>query len=330
VNDLPAVATSASLSDVTVELAAPFEHLLRGPEMCGVVRTLLDGELRGCVPGWPRLRDDRLAGRWLRGSDVLIELAHQPPRSDFELAIALHADSATRVVERLLGAQESAAVASSSGSPSEAECGVLAYVAARLCAASASSLCVRSVRRCDPREALDPEPLLLWPVAVASSFGPLQATLLLSLGALEQWPLSACVSLFLRDRCEPAELRELSRGDLLLSDAWTLTPTTEGLTGDVLVGTAGADGVLTARLARGALEARAVVDGSEEQLELVLTRRTLPLLALARFAAGEPLALAPAEGESASLRWRGTELARGELVVRRGAVGLRIDELLQR
>lgn len=311
----------------TASLVTPFEQFSEDAEVRRTMRALFAGIIDTWSLGWPQLVADPCSS-WLRPSDVLVELARAPACAAFELAVALHAESGTRLVDRLLGAPTSTGVASASGAPTEAECGLLAYAAARLCVARQSGLIVRDVRRVGAQAPLDSGELVVWPLSVMSSFGALHASLLLTPPVLGCLGLFGNLELSLRDRAEPTAISELALDDLLVSDEWTLTNTTEGLAGEVVLSTPGTSSAFAARLSRGQVRVRHPVEKTRDgAVELVLARRQVPVLELAGVAAGKPLQFAPLPEELVALYRGGELLAEGELIVHRGAIGMRITRL---
>jgi hypothetical protein len=310
-------------------LAALFQPFLRDLEVRDVVRALFDGALTACASGWPRLVGPASLASWLRRSDIFVELTCAPARQSFALAIALHADSATLVVDRLLGAAHRSGAASDSGGPSEAECGLLAYVAARLCTASRAPLIVRDVRRTAILGELERETLVVWPFALTSTFGMLHGNLLISPAMLEPLATTVVVTMALRGRLSSTDtLAELASGDLLVSDEWSLTNTSDGLFGPVLLAARGTDTVFRGQLANGAVQACMPLEqASEDELELVIAERRSSLLELAQLASGAPFPFIPTEDQPTVLRRDGQVVAIGELIVHQGALGLRVREV---
>lgn len=311
----------------TSSITAPFELLLREPSLRDAVRALFGGTLQTVTPGWPRMAAGAQLAQWLRAGDVLVELAHAPARAAFELGIVLHAESATRLVERLLGAEVLSGTPHVTGAPSEAERGVLAYAAARLCVESARDLLVRDVRDAAGAPALAHERMLVWPFSLATSWGVHHGTLLLGEPLASASTLRASLRVALRDRFEPAALAQLVPDDVLVSDHWTLTHTTQGLSGDAWITSEGTPTAWRARVSDGSLRVLAPSElAHADQLELVLATRTASLLELARLGSGEPLAI-HVEPKRVTLAHGGHVLGHGELVSHRGEVGIRVREL---
>ena len=128
-----------------------------------------------------------------------------------------------------------------------------------------------------------------------------------------------------RDASSPSQPFTPRVGDVWISDRWTLTDTTDGLAGSVLLATHGTTTELSARLSGAGLVAMgAAPTASPDQLELVLTRLPLSLSQVADLTAGTPHALAPIAANLVQLRRGATLLAEGELISYRGAIGVRI------
>ncbi len=332
-----------------VPLGASVLTLLRAPALLDTFRALFDQELLRPTLGWPRLVSAAHQDGWLRASDVLVELAHSPAREPLELGIVLHAESATRLVDCVLGGPGSSALASAAGQPSEAECGVLAYAAARLCAAQERSFIVRDVRCWGSQSLGTDDPFLLWPLSLRTSLGPasargsarnaadahssareqgIEAALLLSPGLAAACEDRHELEVLARDFAAPDALIALALDDILVSDAWTLTATTEGLAGEVTLAVVGSEGGWSARLADGRVYARTASGPVRpDQAELVLARHPANLLQLAQLASGAPRSIPELGRGKVSLRSAGRTLAQGELVSWRGALGIRITAL---
>ena len=309
---------------MTHPLAAALHALIADPMLADTFRVTFDAELHGCNVDWPRYCAQTDLTSWLRPTDVLIELTRTPAREPFELALLLHTQSATRVIERVLGAPVSSAMPSLSGAPSDAECGVLAYAAARIIASRPLPFVVRDVR-VDPLAGPLPESLMLWPLALETSFGKLDGMLLCSRALASGVRGIHSIEVLVRDAPDRGQPFTASVGDVWISDRWLLTDTTEGLAGSVLLGTPGAATELHARLAGPQLVATGPAPTTApDQLELVLAQLPLPLSALADLVAGLPQAITPIAATAVQLRRGAAMLAEGELVTYRGAVGVRI------
>lgn len=306
----------------TNTLLTPLQRL-HAPDLREAMRALLDGAIERTLPGWPRLLTPTTAESWLRASDVAIELSSTPAHQAFELAVILPAISATRVVDRLLGAPSETGVPSAFGAPSEVECGLLAYVAARLCAAWDGTLSLREVRR-----HLDGPPVVesvLWPLALATDFGSIECSLLLA-PELAARIVSLPLLVGLNDELAPGtSLDDLRVGDLLVGDRWLITATTEGLCGEVRLFVPGSSTAFDGTLERGHVRARTATPANDA-LTIVLADRACSLLELARLTSGA--ALAVTVSTAVSLRRDERTIAHGELVRERGRVGMRIEAVV--
>ncbi|MET0343892.1 MAG: FliM/FliN family flagellar motor C-terminal domain-containing protein [Polyangiales bacterium] len=323
----PAIHPHAGAAELTQHAAMPalgdaVRALITDAALAEAFTATTGASLTGVVVDWPRhvMRDD--LARWLRHGDVLVELAHTPARAPLELGIALRADSAIRWIERILGGSASSAVPSAIGAPSEAECGVLAYAVARLCAVHASDFVVRDVRIAPPPPAL-PDALVLWPISLRTSFASLEALMLLAPSLAASTHARHTIELVVRDVL--ASDAPLARGDVFTSDRWTLTDTTTGLTGPLRVATSGISTELSARLERGTITVTGPASASPaDEVTLVLATRDLSLAEIAALTAGAPCAFPNVGAQPALLRRDGHSVAEGELVVHRGALGVRI------
>jgi len=300
-------------------------------------RTLFSGELLACSVGWPRRVRAERAADWLREPDVAVELTRSLPSETFTLALTLPGEGATRLCDRLLGAPSSSAMASRSGRPSDAECGVLAYAAARLAAAHGGTWLVRDVRPAAFPAGVD-EHLVLWPVAVESTLGPLELTLCLSPSLAEALP-DVLLEVVLHDLLPPAHAQPtLAVGEVWVSDQLPLTNTSEGLTGPVTLRAVGSEHQARARLGAHYVQLRApdaplsgapcsASPGAQGfPVELVIARRTLRFSALAALASGARCFVGELGQEPVLLRRAGTTLASGELISWRAALGVRVTQ----
>jgi hypothetical protein len=165
--ELTAGATGQGPLERDEQLGDGLRAIVDEPQLRDCFRALFAHELATLNPGWPCQVDPAALSTWLRAGDVAVELARSPAREPLALLLVLPAESAVRLVDAVLGAPASSAIASASGQPSEAECGVLAYAAARLLAAQRSPGWVLR----DVRPAADVRPttsMVVWPVALAS------------------------------------------------------------------------------------------------------------------------------------------------------------------
>lgn len=296
--------------------------VLDSPACRALFRTLFRRELGGLRSGWPRLVSAAEASGWLRSHDVMIELSRTPLQEPFDFAIVLTAEGAARLCDLLLDAGGPSGFAGRRGGPSEAECGVLAYAAARFCAALTSSVRVRDVRPFEGAEL--PARFVLWPLSLEASPEWFDACLLLAENTAAALPDRHPLELVLEDECPAADLEQLTPGQALISDAWPLTLTSEGLVGEATGVLPSCEMRLALRLSGAALKSRGPAQPpAATRVELQFARTELPLLELARLASGAVVSCS-LERSQAELRSAGTCIAAGEAVLHRGALGIRI------
>ncbi|MDB4985767.1 MAG: hypothetical protein JWN04_945 [Myxococcaceae bacterium] len=337
-------AALAQLPDVP--LGQDLRAIVGQPQLGDTFEKLFACALLDVEVGWPRLiegrsakENERSAARaWLRAGDVVIELARSPASSPLELGLSLGASSAVQLVDALLGGRVGSTISSASGQPSEAECGVLAYAAARLVAATRQPWILRDVR---DWEGPDGGPsMLLWPVALRTSMGTLDATVWLSRALAEHGQARHPVEVLVQESAVSGQLDRLTVGDVWLCEGSGLTLTSEGLTGPVVVSVTGTAARLSAQLRRNRVRVRgpagATKDGgaqpfvgssaAQEPVELVIGGSSLTLLELAQLASGQLFDLHCDGAREGALCRGGVTFARGQLVAWRGAIGLRVHE----
>jgi hypothetical protein len=171
---------------------------------------------------------------------------------------ALPVDQAAGLLDRVLGGSGQSGVAGVAGTLSEAECGVLAHLAAQVCSACSAAWTVRDVFCADAARLLALcEQGALWPLRIAASTesetaradarppraSPRQGSADLVLDAkllfavAEDCPAGRyALALSVQDALAPEALTGLEVGDLLASDAWPLTLSARGLEGVVTLG----------------------------------------------------------------------------------------------
>ena len=229
-------------------LGASVNEVLAGLPLRDTFRTLFAGELLACSVGWPRRVRAERAVDWLREPDVVVELTRSLPSETFALALVVHGEGGARLCDRLLGAPSTSGMASRSGRPSEAECGVLAYAAARLAAAHGGRLA--GTRRAS-RSRSPPAPnesLVLWPIAVECTIGSFELTLCLSPSLADTLP-DVLLEVVLHEQLPPDHAQPtLAVGEVWVSDQSPLTNTSEGLTGPVTLRAPGSAHLASARL----------------------------------------------------------------------------------
>src|SRR5512139_3929164 len=93
-------------------------------------KTLQIGDVSSAL-GWPRALGPELVRRWFSGPQVLCTLSHESDLEQPLAHVALPVDQAVALVDVCLGGAGRPSFASQAGVPSDAECGVLAYLAAR-------------------------------------------------------------------------------------------------------------------------------------------------------------------------------------------------------
>ena len=304
-------------------------------------RALFAAELLDCKVSWPHVAPSFVGTS--RAGDVCVELARSAAHSAEQLDLSLTADSAARLIDALLGGRPASSMASAAGRPSDAECGVLAYGAARLLASRSDNAAaarsralgraseewlVRDVRPAE-QEVGRVSGGIVWPLALRSSLGTLEASVWLSEAWVAAQPRQHTLSLTLAERVDSETLAQLAVGDVWLSEDSTLTLTSEGLTGPVLLAVAGCDAVLPGRLARGKVRTALAqpppaVASPTEPIELVISTRDTSLLELARLASGGTLAVDASGRAPAAILHRGDVIATGELISWRGALGIRV------
>ena len=167
--------------------------------------------------GLPRRLSPEIAARWFAGPHVLLALSSRAHFDALAGFAALPVEQALALVDRALGGPGKGYVAGPAGAPSEAECGVLAYLAARCVRICAPSLRVRDVR-VGSTDDLAPwlERAVLWPVQAALANALELDLKLVFVGQKHLPPGSQRVRLCVREASDGASLEELCSGDLLV------------------------------------------------------------------------------------------------------------------
>lgn len=305
----------------------------------------------------PRHAADENSSRWLSGTHVLCELASRERFGARACFIALPVDQAACLLDRVLGGSGQPGVAAAAGALSDAECGVLAHLAAQACAACGGALAVRDVF-CGDAEKLRGlcADGALWPLRVAASpmretpradaapaGGDLAFDVKLLFGAAADCPAGRyAVALALHDAVAREALEALEPGDLLTSDTWPLTFTARGLEGSVALGVRGiSERAAVALCGARVLGGRAQVPretparaadlhhpaGGAVLAELRLCELGLGFWELAELAGGGSVELPERNPREATLYVEGQPYAAGPLVRLHGAVALRIHTL---
>jgi hypothetical protein len=313
----------ASLSTVGDPLAIFLPWL----ELRDVLRQTLQIAGVSSALGWPRLLTPELAARWFSGPQLLCTFADA---SDLDAAtsfVGLPVNQAVALADLCLGGEGRAGVACEAGAPDEAECGVLAYVAARCVRICAPALRLRDVATRRASELTGwPEGTLLWPLRIKLGAGvELELALLLpSDSALAQRPLKACLAI--AEELDATTLATLGAGDLLVCESWPGHLTSQGLSGALELGTEAFQGALRVALEAGRIRKLASTGSavrSGKQARLVLTELTLRFADLAGLASGSA-EFPVAASELAYLELDGQARAHGKLVRYRGAIALEV------
>lgn len=238
-----------------------------------------------------------------------------------QATLTLDAAFATNLVDRALGGRGQVGLAIESALPSEAECGVLAYLVAKLIK-SFEGLWIR-----DTYASPHPPPSqgLTWPIGVRWEGGS---------GVLWlDWPDAGDATLMCQlgwfDRMSDADLKALEPGDVLVSESWPLSLTTQGVAGPCVVCAAGVHGILHALIDGVELQARRIerTPAIADSAFLVLSEAPVTCRQLAALASGEVVRLPGAPVGPARLWHAQRERARGEWVRVDRQIGMRIDEL---
>jgi hypothetical protein len=255
--------------------------------------------------GWPRALDAALVQRWFSGPQVVCTLAHASDLDAGLTWLTLPVDQAVALVDLCLGGSGKASVACQAGSPSEAECGVLAYLASRCVRICAPALRLRDVAA-RPASQLTSWPPDTW-----------------------LWPL--------RLRLAPAGWTGLAAGDLLVWETWPAHFTHAGLSGALDLVAPELQISLRVALEAGHVRAlreppampRAGLPSTptlRPRARLVLGEVRASLLELAQLASGLQR-LPVVEARPARLELDGAPIASGKLVRHGGALALEIEAL---
>jgi hypothetical protein len=299
--------------------------LVGHPAAAGFARTVWGGALTGLSLGIPQRNDGPGFGALARPDDAVVELVRLPQSGSRRIALAVPRREAARVVDLVLGGDGQLAHALSLR---DAEQGVLAYIVARACAELGLPYQVCEVQLADGwRGGAAFRGGVVWGVALETPLGCIDLRLSLSPEEAEATAGPYPCFISVRDRVAPHDLEALSPSDLLWSDAWPLTLTTRGLVGPVEVSVAGS-----------AARMKAVLDGRElhvtgaapplgpDEVELTIAEDCLSFAQLGALARGAARTLPEVPSATAALMRAGRELARGTLVMHRGALGLRVSQ----
>ena len=253
---------------------------------------------------------------------VIISLGMGPSPDNASAWLWLDAAFAVNLVDLALGGRGQVGTATASNLPSDAECGVLAYLAARALRAF-EGVWVRDVSA--TRAALPPA-AVVWPATVSFPFGAGIARLGCS-NELSEAHLT--VQLGWLDSLRSSDASALAQGDVLLNDELALSVTTQGLCGPCALWLECSHEVLHAKLDGNSLQGAKVERGrpSRDRLEIVWQSLTMSVSELAGLAARGSAKLPARSDTNVQLHHESKELARAELVRVGNSVGLRIRAL---
>jgi hypothetical protein len=330
----------ASLSTV----GDPLGRFLPWLELRDVLRQTLQIADLSSAPGWPRGLSAEIAGRWFSGPQLLCTFSNASRLDAPGCYVALPVDQAVALADLCLGGEGRAGVACAAGAPDEAECGVLAYLAARCVRICAAPLQLRDVAAHPARELASwPDAMLLWPLRIKLGTRlELELALLMAADSpLAQQPLRA--RLVLGDEVDPAALAALQPHDLLLCESWPGQLTSQGLSGALELRVEALPRSLPVALEGGRIRAlrdsqadgrglagpcpdvRASARGraARNDAELVLSELELSLADLAQLTGGQAGLAAPLL-EHAYVTLAGEPRAHGRLVRYGGAIALEV------
>jgi hypothetical protein len=304
------------------QLGSALRALITRPALTDFLRRSLQIRDLACAFGLPRRASTGVLQRWLSGPHVRVKLARGGQFDATSCEVALPAEQAAALVDRVLGGTGRGVVPSKAGLPSAPECGVLAYFAARCAGESGVDLRIQDVT-CEAASD-DLAQAVLWPVRIEAR-GDLKLDLKLIFPNEACCPSAPlCCKLSLLDVFEPELLRDLAPGDLLLGDAWALYRTLAGASGLLELSVAGSSerALLALEGDQLRLSACPLTVRTTQTAELVVAELSLRFRQLAGLLSGESL-LCPALRE-ASLEAQGDVLARGRLVHFSGRLALEV------
>jgi len=177
---------------------------------------------------------------------------------------------------------------------------------------------------------------VLWPIAIECSLGRLEATLWLSTSFTRGQAGRHAVEVVLFEHVMRPDNEALATGEVWISDRWSLTNTSDGLTGPVVLQVPGCATSLDAQLQHNHVRGSGVrlappetahQHASSSAVEFVLARPALSLLQLAELAQGARYYVGEIGAEPVLLRRGRQVLAEGELVTWRGALGVRLTRV---
>jgi hypothetical protein len=251
----------ASAAQTLPDLGRVLVSWLEHADLCEVLRKRAQVVVLRAQVALPRRATSDTASRWLSGTHVLCEFVSRKRFGARAFFLALPADQAAGLLDRVLGGSGRTGVAGATGALSDTECGVLAHLAAQACAACSEALAVRDVFCADAERsrALCADGAI-WPLRIAASpardvartdpqaprgqmreeAGDLVLDVKLLFGAAADCPAGRYpLAISLTEDVAPETLAALEVGDLLASDAWPLTLTARGLEGMVALSVAG-------------------------------------------------------------------------------------------
>ncbi len=291
-------------------------------EVCSLVKRgltpLLGAEL-SVELGYPAIAATSKTRAQIPVAIISLGIGHTTTPS--EATLVLDAALATNLVDRSLSGRGKLGIATAAALPSEAECGVLAYLTAKLIKPF-DGLWVRNVF------ALNEAPAgqgVTWPIALRWQDGAGVAWL--------DWPRehgrTVPCELGWFDRLSERDLADLAVGDVLISDRCSLSLTTEGVSGPCLLRANGVHAVLHALLDGAQLRSHRV-ERAPPRVQgafLVLSEARVTCHALAAISSSEGATWPGPPIGPARLVCDDRERARGTWVRVDGCIGMRIDAL---
>jgi hypothetical protein len=308
--------------DASELVPLPWSTSWRGPRVAQVLRELLGVSIREVAFGLPRPA-----------------LPLPSPHARFTMGTAQGGDTtellvphgAVRVLaDRLLGGSSTLSEGAGTGAPLPAELGAVAYLWARLAAATETGWLLHDAQldATLPRDAAavrgaDLEDLVRWPVAVHTELGPLALQVAAPRHAISCSAFSA--ELVLAD--DAPTRTELRAGDVVLAAGAALSLLGSGLCGPLTLRVAGLADEVAVRVGDGKVRGLHLHARRPRAHELVVAARQLDGGALVGLLG--PGLHWPLQGEApALLRVEGRTVAEGELVWLRGALGMRVTRLV--
>jgi hypothetical protein len=291
----------------------PFSELTRSPRVLHVLHSLLRIGPPALRLGLPQRYGTCTTSR--PGGIFVLEtsLGAGP------VLLLLDTASVVAIADRMLGGDGAISLTPRADLPQPAELGCVGYALARILSALESPYQLRDAR-CSA--AWPPLPdALSWPMCLHTELGKLPFVLVAHPGLVPAEPMQA--ALCIDDPLAPA--LPLSPGDLVLTDA-PLTRLSDGLAGPLVLRLPDLDTEALVDLCCGRLALKAQRPAAHDDTGLVLEERALCPAELCALGAGT-LAW-PIDGQHpVRLRVRGQDLASGELIRARGAIGMRVHSV---